>query len=165
MAFMERQHKLIRNKKGQTLVEFALLDNASFRTDFCHNGHWPHVFCKPHHAACCPGRGALCCYRQKRSHSGQRAAIIQQISNKSLGIYPKYCSPPKFSVWSGTSETFISGTCSNNPGKNCATNADCTSPGTCIFPSSVGAPKDIIIISVDCSWPILLTPFLKKGIQ
>jgi Flp pilus assembly protein TadG len=163
MASIKWPYKVIRNKKGQTIIEFALIAIILFGLIFLivDLGIMLFVNLSMQHAVREGTRYAIT-GRSDLSPSGQRASIIQQITNKSVGIYPKYCSTPNFYVWSGTSATFISGTCSNNPGQSCAGDADCTPPGTCNFPSNVGAPTDVIVISVDCSWP-LLTPFLKKA--
>jgi hypothetical protein len=156
------RHVVIRNQ-GQTTIEFALIAIILTGLIFLIMDLGVMLFVNlTMQYAVREGARYAVTGQSNLSPSGQRASVIQQITNKSFGIFPKYCTnPPNFYVLSGASPTFISGTCSGNPGQSCTKDADCA-PGTCNFPSSVGAPLDIIIVSVECSWPIL-TPFLKKA--
>lgn len=144
-------HRLIGNRKGQATIEFALVAILLLGLLFLimDAGIMFFVNLTMEHAVREAARYAVT-GQIGTGLPNQRAAVIQQLRTKSIGIYDRYCTnpPPKFYVVDPTT----------NPPALTLLSDDPSSPESL----SVGSPNDIIIIRVDCSWP-LLTPFLKAA--
>ncbi|HWR59078.1 MAG TPA: TadE/TadG family type IV pilus assembly protein [Thermodesulfovibrionales bacterium] len=144
-------HRSIGNRKGQATLEFALVAILLLGLLFLimDSGVMFFVNLTMQYAVRDGARYAIT-GRTAAGQPNQRAAVIQQIRTKSIGIYDRYCTnpPPKFYVVNPTTNPPTQTQLSDDPGN----------PQS----QSVGSPNDIIIIRVDCSWP-LLTPFLKAA--
>src|SRR3990172_11341519 len=132
MAFMKGRYDLIRNKKGQTMVEFALIGILLFGLVFAviDFGYMFYVNLTMQHAVREGARYAIT-GSSSLDPGGVRASVIQKIKNSSVGLCDKYTC------------TFTFVTLNSNPND-----------------PNVGEPSELITIRVAYSWP-LLTPILK----
>ena len=143
MAFMKGRYDLIRNKKGQTVIEFALIGILLFGLVFAvvDFGTMLYVNLTMQHAVREGARYAIT-GSSDLSCGTVRACVVQKIRNSSVGLCDKNpCNITFYTLQSGSPVELPT---------------DPNDPGSLV----VGGPSELIVIRVAYSWP-LLTPIVK----
>jgi Flp pilus assembly protein TadG len=144
MVFMNRGYDLIRNNKGQTMVEFALIGILLFGLVFAviDFGTMLYVNLTMQHAVREGARYAITGSSDGSCGGTIRSCAVAKIRNSSVGLCDKNpCNITFYTLQSGSPVPLP--TDPNDPGS-----------------SVVGGPSELIMVRVAYSWP-LMTPIVK----